>query len=265
MKRAASTSQLSLKETAYRYIRNQIANGKLVPGMRLSDLELAKAIGISRTPVREAIIQLQSQGFVEQKPGLGPQVHAVDRPELEEILEFREVIEGAAIAKAAERITDAELQDLASICGRQLAVVRAVRDRGEVSPDAVTADELDLLESAFHLLLMKAARNRRLMQAVKDLSVVTSVLARRADYPPISWLRRMAVACHHHHRIAKALATRDQAKAQHAVQCHLRHVTCYHLAAYDWQLREQRDGDRLTAVMPRDVRRLIHHMEAARK
>ena len=265
MKRAATTSHLSLKETAYRYIRNQIASGELAPGARLSDLELAKAIGISRTPVREALIQLQSQGFVEQKPGLGPQVHAIDRPKLEEILEFREVIETAAIAKAAERITDAELQDLATICGRQLAVVRAVRDRGETHPDAATEEELDLLESAFHLLLMKTARNRRLMQTVKDLSVITSVLARRAEYPPVSWLRRMAVACHHHHRIAKALATRDPAKAQRAVQRHLRHVTFFHLAAYDWQLREQRDGDRLTAVMPSDVRNLIRHMENARE
>ena len=265
MKQAASTSSLSLKERAYRYIRNQIANGDLPPGARLSDLELAKAIGISRTPVREAIIQLQSQGFVEQKPGLGPQVHAIDRPELEEILEFREVIETAAVAKAAERITDAELQDLASICGRQLATVRAIRNRGKGHPDAAEEEELDLLESAFHLLLMKTARNRRLMQTVKDLSVITSVLARRTDYPPVRWLRRMAVACHQHHRIARALATRDPAKAQRAVLHHMRHVTSYHLAAYDWQQRQQRDGERLTAVMPGDVRRLIRHMENTRK
>ncbi|MEO6434812.1 MAG: GntR family transcriptional regulator [Tepidisphaeraceae bacterium] len=97
------------------------------PGKRLSDIHLAREIGISRTPVREAIIQMETQGLVEQVEGVGPRVKSLARPDLEETFELREMLEVAAIGKAVTRITEPELRELESICDQYLAATRLLR------------------------------------------------------------------------------------------------------------------------------------------
>lgn len=244
------------KEQAYQYIRERILAGEFTPGTRLADTELAASMGISRTPVREAIIQLVSQGFVEQVPGQGPTVRGIDRPELEEILEFRELLETAAAAKAAARITAAELAELQGICRRTRALVHAFRDR-HCRFTAAQEAELRLLEKAFHLLLMKASRNRRLVQVVNELQVLTHVIERRAEYPPVSPLQRLAQLYRDHSRIVRALATHEPDTARSAVQLHLQWAARYHLGAFDWAQRQTHDADRLHAALPGDVQALL--------
>ena len=70
----------------------------------------------SRTPVREAIAQLETQGLIQQEPGVGPRVKKLDRRELEESFELREILECSAAAMAAQRITEPELAALAHVC-----------------------------------------------------------------------------------------------------------------------------------------------------
>ena len=96
---------LTLKQHAYEVIRTKILSGVLKPGSRLSDELLARELGISRSPVREAISQLASEGMVDYRPRTGAYVKGPDRCELEELYEIREPLERYAARKAAAGIS----------------------------------------------------------------------------------------------------------------------------------------------------------------
>jgi DNA-binding GntR family transcriptional regulator len=104
----------SLKQRAYDHIRQKLMSGVLIGGSRISDAELAEEIGISRTPVREAIIQLETEGVIEQIPRFGSFIRMLSREELIHLYELREVLEGHNAAMAAERATPEEVRRLES-------------------------------------------------------------------------------------------------------------------------------------------------------
>src|SRR5579872_4314409 len=164
----------SLKDRAYAFIREKIVTGVLPPGERISDLEISKEMGVSRTPVREALAHLETQGLVEQEPGFGPKVRRLSREELVESFELREILECGAAAIAAERITDAELLD---------EYEATVRNVGEAHNDGLLNWRLSILDIAFHLKIIEAVKNQSLLRAVGDIQLLTGILQRRADVP----------------------------------------------------------------------------------
>ena len=120
----------NLKKLAYDHIRMNLFNGNLSPGMLLSPVTLAKEIGVSHTPVREAISQLESEGLVEQLPRVGARVKVIDRRELEELFDLREMLEGGAAAKAAERITAGEIAELRDLSERFHGLAGQLQEAG---------------------------------------------------------------------------------------------------------------------------------------
>ena len=98
-----------LKETAYRAIRRRLVTGGLAPGSRVSELGLSKELGISRSPVREAISRLVTEGILDESLGTGASVKQFTRADLEDIYQFREWIEGEAVVEAARRIDREQL------------------------------------------------------------------------------------------------------------------------------------------------------------
>jgi len=229
-----ATTHHSLAEKAYQYLSEQIAVGRLPAGTRLSDVALARQIGISRTPVREAIMLLVAQGLVEQPAGAGPQVKALDRRELEEVFELRDVLESGNAAVAASRITDAELQELAGLQARYLELIRDFRDRRRRNPRAAGSEEVGVLDLSFHLKILRAARNQRILKLVGDLRILTHILRRRVELPAVSPLRRLALNYLGHGRVLRALRQRDPEAARRAMHAHLDWAKRFHLAAYDW-------------------------------
>ncbi|MCF7849436.1 MAG: GntR family transcriptional regulator, partial [Kiritimatiellales bacterium] len=101
---------------AYDHLRTKLLSGEFSPGSRILYGPLGKELGISATPVREAIGQLANEGFVELVPQLGAVVRRVSRDELVELYEMREALEPYAAARAAERINAGRLDEL----GQQL-------------------------------------------------------------------------------------------------------------------------------------------------
>ncbi len=254
---------MNLKERAYEHIWENMASGALPPGSRLSDIELARQIGISRTPVREALILLETQGLVEQIAGLGPRVKELDRRELDEAFELREMLESSAAAKAAERVTDQEIEQLQGICDQLLAGLRKLRDENvQITTDPLH-EQLVLLDMAFHLKLIGGARNRRLIQLVSDLHVLGRILRLRAEMPSVSLLRRGALVYRDHLRIVRALRKRDSRAAQHWVSRHIERARQYHLDAFDWQERQKSLRVATPADLPAHVQRLLSRMEAS--
>jgi len=106
-------------------IRQAIVDGRVPPGHRLKEEELAQQLGISRTPVREALLVLQSEGLVEAAPNRGATVRAYDTADLEEMYELRALLEGHAAGRAASRVTPDQLAHLAVfLCTDAAAQIR---------------------------------------------------------------------------------------------------------------------------------------------
>lgn len=149
----------SLVEVAYQRLREQILDNTLPPGFRALEQELANRLGISRTPVREALIRLQKEGLVEVVPRHGMQVLPVSPADMKDIYVVLTVLESAAAEIVARRAPrDEELAPL----------VQASRDMAK----ALKADDLDAWAEAderFHRGLIELSGNRLLIEAVLNL------------------------------------------------------------------------------------------------
>lgn len=106
----------TLREVVFDYLRQSIVEGKLEPGKRLMEIQLAEQLGVSRTPIREAIRKLELEGLVVMVPRKGAYVADLSVKDVMEILEVRGALEGLAASLAAERMSDEEIKELESIC-----------------------------------------------------------------------------------------------------------------------------------------------------
>ncbi len=147
-----------LRDIVFDAIKEAILTGRLKPGERLMEVQLAEEMGVSRTPVREAIRKLELEGLVVMVPRKGAYVSGLTLKDAAEVFEIRSSLEGLAAALAAERITDDEIKTLDEI----LNDIAKAREEG----DAETIVKKDM---EFHQNLFKASRNKRLAQIIYNL------------------------------------------------------------------------------------------------
>jgi len=260
---------VSLKEQAYTHLRQFLTGGQWPEGAVLLPGKLAKRLGMSPTPVREAIIRLESEGFVETVPKRGVRLRRMSREDLEHIFDLRAVIEGGAARLAAERITSDELDSLQQNLTDQrqdlLSVRQVLREMPEASREGrllsgAVHERGARLNVAFHLELMRASRNPRLIKVVGDLHILTVSLQDRVHPPgePIQW--RMARDLGFHRCIFRALRRRDGLAARRWTEKHIADAKRYHLAGFDWHQREQAMS-RHGVEWSQETMDLIHHME----
>jgi DNA-binding GntR family transcriptional regulator len=256
----------NLKRSAYEHIRQNLLCGKLPPGTLLSPVALAKEMGISHTPVREAISQLESEGLVEQLPRLGARVRVIDRQELIDLFELRELLESGAAAKAAERITPEQIAELKQLCDQYGELVHRCREavarRADV--DALTQHML-FLDVAFHLQLLNAANNRWMRKIVGDLHLMTYVFRyrRSAQTSAAQALSRSEEVHKEHSRIVQALQRRDARAASTQVVRHIQGAKQHQLDILD--AAQQPDAASGADAWPEHVLRLIGQMEKEAK
>lgn len=148
----------SLQERAYGSLRASIVGGRLKPGERLLEPVVAHELGISRSPVREAIRRLQQDGFVMIRPRLGAFVALVTQEEVDDIYRIRGALEGVAAALAAERRTDRDLRRMSEVLER-------------MSLNADSGDEDDVVDAAdrFHQSIYDAAKSPRLSALLESI------------------------------------------------------------------------------------------------
>jgi len=196
-------------DSVYELLADAVLRGELRPGGRLSVPVLAARLGVSRTPVREAIQRLVSEGLAVEQPHRGAVIASFERPELIEIYETREVLEGLAARLAAARITAPARDVLRGL----LAEHRAAVARG----DTAAHFELDL---RFHRLVAGAARNANLAHALGLLQskVRLAMLSTSVTAGP-------AQALIDHETILAAIETGDGARAEDAARAHIARLT----------------------------------------
>jgi DNA-binding GntR family transcriptional regulator len=140
-------------------VRQAIYEGKFVPGERLREADLAAEIGVSRTPVREALLILQTEGVVEAVPNRGSAVRAYTVEEMLDFMEIRGMLQSYAAGRAAPRITE-----------KQVAGLRACCDRLEELVDSTEARPVVEATLRFHDIIIEAAGSRMLAEMIRSSS-----------------------------------------------------------------------------------------------
>lgn len=234
----------TLARKAYDELRLKISRGELAPGTRLVNRTLADDLGVSFTPVREAINQLASDGLVEYVRGGGAFVRTVDRAELAQLYDLRENLEPFAAEQAARHLTNHELDELKEICDDCRNIARDIRESGkQENGDRVASFEQALdwseNETRFHLLLIAAARNRWLTKIAGDLFMASKAFARVRQEPEILTFRIAATTWRDHVALLRALRRRN---AEGARQQMLRHIQVGRRYVLDNARRMKRTG-----------------------
>ena len=147
-----------LREVVVETLRQAIQNGTLQPGERLMEIPLAEELGVSRTPIREAIRKLELEGFVIMMPRRGAYVANITLKDITQVFELRSALEELAAGLAAERITEEEIETLE----RMLVEIGEHMENKDM--ERVVAADV-----AFHEVLYKASRNDRLVEIVHNL------------------------------------------------------------------------------------------------
>jgi DNA-binding GntR family transcriptional regulator len=157
VKLRAPVERQTLAEQVYIAVKNAIVTGELQPGERLKELEIARSLGASRTPVREALAWLEQEGLLQPLRAGGLTVVELSETDVDEIFGLLQVLEGYAGRLAAGKATDQQLERLETVCQRS----------EQLSPD--DRERLSELNSKFHELLIKAAASRRLEELILNL------------------------------------------------------------------------------------------------
>ncbi len=197
---------LPLREVVYESIRKAILTEKLHPGERLMENMIATKLGVSRTPVREAIRMLSDEGLVLIIPRRGAQVASISRKELDDVLEIRESLEALAIGRACERITDAMLDELSEA----QEYFRSMTADGELT-------ELARADEDFHAVIYRAAGNRRLDSIISNLR--EQMYRFRLEYLKKPGICEELVA--EHDAIIEAVRQRNKKLAERLITVHV--------------------------------------------
>jgi len=210
-------SAVTLSEKAYDHIRQKVFSGELAPGDRLVNRTLAKQLGTSFIPVREAISRLASEGLVKQVAGAGAFVRRFDRQEICEIYDVRELFEPFAAAQAARLISDHELEELQALQNEWEALGSKVlkRKRGASEADL---DRWLAINERFHHILIGASRNRLLSKITNDLNVLAHCFAAHRGSPRLLSDELVRSTLESHRQLVDCLVNRDTQSAEDIVR-----------------------------------------------
>ena len=199
--------QVLHQEVAVR-LRQRIVEGQLAPGAKLNERELAEALNVSRTPLREAIKMLAAEGLVELLPNRGAVVAQMSEQDVIDTFEVIAGLEGQSGELAAQRISEAELAEIRALHFEMMA--------------AWTRRDLPTyyrINAQIHTLINAAARNPVLAQTWRNVNARLQALRFRSNFDEAKWKR----AVKEHERMVELLAARDAAGLRALLIAHLMH------------------------------------------
>ncbi|HUG60252.1 MAG TPA: GntR family transcriptional regulator [Methylomirabilota bacterium] len=224
MKTHSRSTDHTLAEDIADSLRRDILRGKLLPGTPLKERDRAAELGVSRTPMREAIRILAKERLVELRPSRSPLVAAPTMKEIADQVQVMLTLEKLSAELACANASDADIE-----------AIRAINDRMAAIYD--TADNLDLFEidMSFHTAVARASHNEPLAETHR------AFLARlwRARYLAASQRRNLERVMRHHNAILDALAARDVEAVRAAIDAHLGQLTDDIRAAVDGETEDR--------------------------
>jgi DNA-binding GntR family transcriptional regulator len=199
--RSATVNHPSLKSAAAAYLREQILTGKLSPGTKVDQDEISEALGMSRLPVREALIELAQESLIDAVPRRGAFVARLERADIIDHYRIFGLISGLAASRAATSLTD-----------EQLVTLRRIHESFVATSDP---GEKAYGNHEFHKIINQAGGSRRLSSVLGLLA--RSLPVRYFDFVP-NW---GDISASHHARILAALEVHDAHEAQRIMEHHL--------------------------------------------
>ena len=197
---------LPLRDVVFNTLRDAILKGELEPGERLMEIQLAERLGVSRTPIREAIRKLELEGLVLMIPRKGAEVAKISEKSLRDVLEVRRSLEELAAELACQRMDAEALKDLEDA---QKAFIQAVE-----SGETMTMAEAD---EHFHDVIYMGTGNTRLVQILNNLR--EQMYRYRLEYIKDAEKRQILLV--EHESILRAIRSRHVAEAKEAVRAHI--------------------------------------------
>ncbi len=197
---------LPLRDVVFNTLRQAILTGELKPGERLMEIHLANRLGVSRTPIREAIRKLELEGLVTMIPRRGAEVAQITEKSMNDVLEVRRAVDALCVELACDRITDEALQDLKAAC-----------DNFENAVKTKDLKKIAQADVALHDIIVQATGNNRLIQLVNTLS--EQMYRYRFEYIKDVSQHEHLVA--EHRVIYEAIVKKDKETASKAAKEHI--------------------------------------------
>jgi DNA-binding GntR family transcriptional regulator len=214
----------ALKDWAYSTLKQDILSGKYAVGQQLPVEELAERMNISRTPVREALLMLEHEGLISAASRVGFFVKRVEKVEMQELFELRELMEGYAAEKACKHLSEKDLAEMEKIIGD--------------GQEAFERNDLEAFleaEIKLHSSIQELAQNKYLLRMSKSLKDLTH----RERVLSLASKENMKESLREHEKIVAALRQRDGELAARMMREHLGNVKTRMLALLD-QMEEHR-------------------------
>ena len=197
---------LPLRDVVFNTLRQAILKGELVAGERLMEKQLAERMGVSRTPVREAIRKLELEGLVVMIPRKGAEVAQITEKDIKDVLEVRGTLEALAVKLACEKMTEEEIQELIKVKEEFAEAAKNHNTESVIKKDV-----------EFHDLIFHATDNEKLIQIINNLREQiyrfrVKYIFEMKDYTPLA---------DEHEEIVASIIHKDQQKAEEIA---LRHI-----------------------------------------
>lgn len=200
-------SDASLRNKVFKYIKSQIISGAYGPGETLLESKLADELGVSRTPIREAIRLLEMEGLIETTTKKGAIVLGISQQDVEDIYAIRQLVEGLAARWAAERLSAADLKELQ----KTYELMEFYAQKHEV-------EEIAELDNKFHQMIYEAAGSKILYLTLRNLHQYVQI----ARLKSLSMQNRLPLTLSEHHAILEAFEAKNANAAEKAMTEHVR-------------------------------------------
>ncbi len=198
-----------LREIVFESIREAILDGRLKPGERVMEIQLAEKLGVSRTPVREAIRKLELEGLLIMEPRKGAYVADVSLKDVIDVLEIRASLEGLAASLAATRASEEEIEILKEKSAQFKECIEKNDVQGMISKD-----------TEFHEVILHAAKNKKLTTIIESLR--EQVQRFRVTY--FTEYNMTAYLASEHQNVIDAIESREPEKANEYAQNHIENI-----------------------------------------
>ncbi len=197
---------LPLRDVVFNTLRQAILTGELKPGERLMEIHLANKLGVSRTPIREAIRKLELEGLVTMIPRRGAEVAQITEKSMSDVLEVRRAMDALCTELACERISEEEIAVLGAACDHfgEAAKTKDIRKCAQADVD-------------FHDIIVRATGNKRLVQLINNLS--EQMYRYRFEY--LKDVSRYDNLIEEHRVIYESIRKRDKDAARSAAELHI--------------------------------------------
>ncbi|MFZ0594067.1 MAG: GntR family transcriptional regulator [Bryobacteraceae bacterium] len=224
----------SIREKAYILIQQKIARGELRPGTAVSEIALAKELGSSRTPLREALGQLVAEGLLEQTPNRGAVVVQLKRQDIIDLYELREALEVYAVGKVAQRVnSETEIEPLRKLVGEIDVLQSELKNSDQQELTERQMQRFVACDLGFHSLLVRMASNARILKLVNETRLLIRIFAiHRRGHNAAMLLNINA----QHNEMIRAVSERNPKAAMQILSSHIQRSLRERLEDFDrWE------------------------------